>query len=292
MGREASGSRSGRAKGGAALVAVAVLVGGLAACGTTVASGVDVATTGGSSTTSVSPPSPTTRPTVTPPATTPSPTKAPPTTSAPAHDPAAAPAGTTLRPGDRGPRVAALQQRLTALGYWNGDADGSYGAATAQAVMAFQKSAGLARDGLAGPATQAGLDGAGRPTVGPGAADRVEIDLGRQLLYVVRGGQVRWVLNTSTGSGETYRSPAGHDAVARTPVGSFVVGRTFDGPEVAPLGTLYRPRYFNGGIAVHGAPHVPGYAASHGCARVSNAAMDLIWREGLMPVGSPVAVRP
>ena len=40
---------------------------------------------------------------------------------------------------------------------------------------------------------------------------------------------------------------------------------------------LWRPRYFNGGIAVHGSPSIPAYPASHGCARVSNAAMDMIW---------------
>ena len=95
---------------------------------------------------------------------------------------------TTLRPGDTGPRVAALQQRLTTLGYWNGTADGTYGHVTAQAVLALQKSAGLTRDGMAGPRTMAALEQGVLPTVGPGAPDRVEIDLAKQLLYVVRGG--------------------------------------------------------------------------------------------------------
>mgnify|MGYP002652321331 CR=1 FL=1 len=36
---------------------------------------------------------------------------------------------------------------------------------------------------------------------------------------------------------------------------------------------------------------IPAYPASHGCARVSNAAMDMIWDEDLMPVGSTVVVR-
>jgi lipoprotein-anchoring transpeptidase ErfK/SrfK len=58
----------------------------------------------------------------------------------------------------------------------------------------------------------------------------------------------------------------------------------------APLGDLWRPRYFNGGIAVHGSGSIPGYPASHGCARVSNGAMNMIWANGLMPMGGLVTV--
>ena len=282
MGRDGSGTgRLGTAKGVASLVAASALVSTLAACSTGTAPGGPVPVTVATSRTSVSSPSTTSSPTRTKaPAPTPSSTPSPKATE-----------DTTLRPGDTGPRVAALQQRLTTLGYWNGTADGTYGHVTAQAVLALQKNAGLTRDGMAGPQTMAALEQGVLPTVGPGAPDRVEIDLAKQLLYVVRGGQVRWAINTSTGSGEVYRSSYGYDAVAVTPRGTFVVGRTYDGSETGALGTLYRPRYFNGGIAVHGAPHIPGHPASHGCARVSNAAMDLVWRENLMPVGSTVVVR-
>src|SRR6185295_13977257 len=31
---------------------------------------------------------------------------------------------------------------------------------------------------------------------------------------------------------------------------------------------LYKPYYFNGGIAIHGYPTVPNYPASHGCVRI------------------------
>jgi lipoprotein-anchoring transpeptidase ErfK/SrfK len=60
---------------------------------------------------------------------------------------------------------------------------------------------------------------------------------------------------------------------------------------VAPLGRLYRPVYFYGGYAVHGSGSIPAYPASHGCARVSNPAIDMIWRENLMPDGLRVLVR-
>ena len=56
------------------------------------------------------------------------------------------------------------------------------------------------------------------------------------------------------------------------------------------LGEIYRPKYFTGGIAVHGSNHVPDYPASHGCVRVSVSAMDWIWEIGIMPLEIPVWV--
>lgn len=183
-----------------------------------------------------------------------------------------------------------LQQKLSALGYWLGAPDGGFGHLTAQAVMALQGSAGLVRDGIAGPQTLAALDRGVRPPMVGGAANRIEIDIPRQVLLVVRGGALQYILHTSTGSGEEYISSQGDPAIATTPTGSYSVFRSVNGWDEGKLGTLYRPRYFNGGIAVHGLASVPGYPASHGCARVSNAAMDLIWAQGLMPIGSQVVV--
>ena len=58
-----------------------------------------------------------------------------------------------------------------------------------------------------------------------------------------------------------------------------------------PLGQLWRPRFFYRGIAVHGSPNIPPWPASHGCARLSNAAINMIWDKNLMPIGSTVVVR-
>lgn len=197
------------------------------------------------------------------------------TTTAPATPPAA---DGSLKRGASGPEVLELQQRLNAIGFWLGPPDGSYDRLTEQAVMAFQKANGLGRDGNAGPATLAALATATRPTP-RSTADGVEIDLARQLLFVVRGGQVTEVINTSTGK-----------KGMSTPPGDFVVDRQVDGIRHAPLGDLYRPKYFNEGIAVHGSPSIPGYPASHGCARVSNPAMDHLWASGALAVGTPVRV--
>jgi peptidoglycan hydrolase-like protein with peptidoglycan-binding domain len=240
-----------------------------------------VVTSPGSAATSGGTPSarPTPRPTATP---TPPPTVTVTTKPPPVRD--------YLRIGDSGPEVLALQQRLSELGYWLGQPDGSFGFLTQQAVWAFQKAAGLSRDGEVGAATRRALADGVRPSTRL-SGDGVDIDLDRQILMVVRGGAVRLVLNTSTGGGYEYEARDGGVAVARTPKGTFRVSFVVDGPDEGRLGTLWRPRYFNGGIAVHGAPSIPTYPASHGCARVSNAAMDMIWAQGLMPMGSTVLVR-
>jgi peptidoglycan hydrolase-like protein with peptidoglycan-binding domain len=229
-------------------------------------------------------PTPPSTTTAAPPTTT---TTAPPTTTTTAApDPAA---DGTLELGEGGPAVLALQQRLVDLGYWLGSADGHYGQLTRQAVMAFQKAEGLGRDGVAGPATQGRLAGAGRQSSRVGGTG-LEIDLERQILMVVQGGEVRWVINTSTGNNETYTSSTGGSAQAVTPPGSFRINREVDGVREAPLGTLYRPKYFNGGIAIHGSGSIPAHPASHGCARVTNSAMDMLWASGVAAIGTPVTV--
>jgi peptidoglycan hydrolase-like protein with peptidoglycan-binding domain len=199
-------------------------------------------------------------------------------------------ASTKLVVGDSGPAVLALQRRLSELGYWLGTPDGAFGALTQQAVFALQKSAGIGRDGVVGPHTTRALEAGTRPRVTL-SGDGVEIDLARQVLVVVRDGRARTILNTSTGNGEEYTSTRGNRAIATTPKGRFTVYRAVDGPLTNSLGELWRPRFFNRGIAVHGSPNIPPTPASHGCARLSNAAIDMIWADGLMPVGSRVVVR-
>ena len=66
----------------------------------------------------------------------------------------AAGSGDTLEVGSKGSEVKKLQKRLKDLGYLTGTADGSFGAATEAAVIAFQESNGLQPDGKAGMETQ------------------------------------------------------------------------------------------------------------------------------------------
>jgi len=234
----------------------------------------------------------------TPGAPTPTPAPAPtatstaaPVTPSPTAPSPTAPESGLLRPGAEGAQVLAVQQRLSELGYWLGTPDGVYGAATVHAVTALQKAAGLGRDGVLGPKSRAALDRGVRPQVRSSSGHVVEIDLARQLLSVVDDGRLSLVLDTSTGSGAWYTAPDGHRAHATTPVGTFSVQWSIDGWDTSPLGHLYRPRYFHSrGIAVHGYTSVPPFPASHGCVRVTMAAMDLIWGRGLMPKGGTVMV--
>ncbi len=194
-----------------------------------------------------------------------------------------------LKPGDTGPAVVAAQQQLIQLGFWVQAADGTYGDSTAQAVLALQKATGLERDGVLGPRSRLALTSA--PLMHPRSTSGhwVEIDRSRQLLMIVDNGRVRTIFNTSTGSGEAYFS-GGSISIAATPAGQYGVFRQVDHLDPGPLGDLWRPKYFNRGIAVHGATSVPAYAASHGCARVSNEAMDWIWSTDAAPVGTSVWV--
>lgn len=59
--------------------------------------------------------------------------------------------------GSRGEEVRQIQTRLKALGFYNANVDGVYGAKTKNAVIAFQKSKGLTQDGIAGPKTLTAL---------------------------------------------------------------------------------------------------------------------------------------
>lgn len=64
----------------------------------------------------------------------------------------------TLKPGDTGTQVKALQQALASLGYSPGKVDGAYGTGTQQALVAFQKAHNLAADGILGMQTLAALN--------------------------------------------------------------------------------------------------------------------------------------
>ena len=195
-----------------------------------------------------------------------------------------------LRPGDSGADVAAMQNKLVSLGYW-GPVDGVFGSLTQQQVWAFEKVQGLSRDGVFGGDNWTALTSAGRPQArNNGGGDGVEIDKTHQVLYIVRGGQVLWAFNTSTGTEGPYVY-AGHTYIAHTPEGVFHVISQFDGLQNGHLGPLFRPKYFTtAGHAFHGSPFIPPYPASHGCSRLSNAAINFIWDANLAPLGTTVFV--
>jgi peptidoglycan hydrolase-like protein with peptidoglycan-binding domain len=195
----------------------------------------------------------------------------------------------TLSYGATGASVTALQQRLTALGYWIGPADGYYGDSTQQAIFALQKAAGISRDGVFGPQTRKALEKGIVPRPRPSKGYVVQVNLADDLLMVTTNGRIDYVLNTSTGGGYTYYDQ-GVTSVAITPVGVFHIYSEIDGLVTDSLGQLWRPKYFYSGFAIHGDGYVPPVPVSHGCVRVSNEAIDWIWDSNIVPMGTEVWV--
>jgi N-acetylmuramoyl-L-alanine amidase len=198
----------------------------------------------------------------------------------------------SLRMGTRGSAVLALQRRLIVLGYWLGKADGQYGDLTRQAVIAIQKVGGLQRDGQCGPLTWVRVNAGLRPkarTAKTSKAHVIEINKANQTLLIVHAGVVKSIYSTSTGSNQRYyQGKVWHTAT--TPSGTFRAFRQVNRWDDGPLGKLYRPKYFNRGIAIHGYASVPTTPASHGCARVSLPAMDSLWALGGIPLSTTVLV--
>jgi lipoprotein-anchoring transpeptidase ErfK/SrfK len=199
---------------------------------------------------------------------------------------------------DSGAMTQRAQEFLLELGFWLEQPSGEYGVSTQQAVMAFQKYYGLDTDGKLGPQTAAAMNVVTeRPTGRSTGGTLVEVDKSKQLVFIVRDGTTEWVLNTSTGSEVPYREPDQNtpgefiedDSITRP--GVFAVNREREeGWWEGDLGEIYRPKYFDGGIALHGSYSIPAYPASHGCVRLSIQAMDWIWEEDIVPKGTTVWV--
>jgi lipoprotein-anchoring transpeptidase ErfK/SrfK len=213
----------------------------------------------------------------------------------PAHLQAATPAmavqvdSRDLRQGDTGPDVLSLEQRLAAQKADVGNVDGVFDYDLKHAVIAFQKSQGIARTGVYDSATRVRL-GAPVPVRlrHPSAGRAIEIDLSKQVLYLSEAGVLRRILDVSSGSGRLYEQD-GVTHRATTPLGSFAIVRKINDPNHrSPLGILYRPAFFYQGWALHGSSSVPTYPASHGCVRITDPAMDRLY--DLLRIGTPVTI--
>ena len=157
-----------------------------------------------------------------------------------------------LRLGSRGPSVLGLEQRLHQLHFALARVDGYYGFDTSDAVVAFQKLHGLPRTGSVDLRFWRELDRATipRPRYGD---DHVEVSKERQVLFIVRGGEVALILPVSTG------------ATGNTPLGVWHVYSKVPGYNAVEM---YYSSFFVGAFAIHGYHSVPPYPASHGCVRI------------------------
>jgi spermidine/putrescine transport system substrate-binding protein len=239
---------------------------------------------------------PTTTPPVEPPA------SDPPTTTDGTPPVTAAPTPTTvqvdakgrrvLRPQDTGPEVAALQERLKALGFSVGRADGQFGDVTLAAVLAFQRSQGLQTDGVVGRFTWDALENpkpivsrspntrgaqSGAPSDAAQHAPRGAASGGKWTKAVVYLDSFRSEFYDGNGNlAATFPNSPGVNGL--TPTGTFrVYSRSADTYySKNPAEKMKWMVRFNGGIGFHSVPRINdvpeptplGQApSSHGCIR-------------------------
>ena len=198
-----------------------------------------------------------------------------------------------LAPGLTSRRVSRLQQHLAELGVFRGEIDGVYGRETAAAVVTVHKLAGIDRSDVWQPTDwDIRLEHGAILTRHPDELDRLEVDLNRQVLFVIRAGEIAAILPVSSGNGEVYWSknggPEGGYVRATTPQGDFHLFKHIDGWRKNYLGSLYKPWYFTPYYAVHGSSSVPAHPASHGCVRVPTWESDHL--DGMLEIGLPVHI--
>jgi len=178
------------------------------------------------------------------------------------------------------------ERRLSDMGYWTGAIDGRFDPATRWALIAFQKWEGRPVTGrLTLPELEA-IRAATSPQPRETGYEHVEVDVERQVLFLVNApGGVR-VLPVSTGNEQPFIED-GKASVAHTPRGRFVVYDKIAGWD-GPPGTMYYSNYISGSVSIHGYPDVPSQPASHGCIRIPMSASRELSK--LLPIGTIVLV--
>ena len=192
--------------------------------------------------------------------------------------------GVSLRPpalasGSRSPFVRELLRRLFELRYATPSPRDVFDGDVIESVYAFEKAQGLPRTGTVDGAFWRRLEQPAEPEARySDPAAHIEVEKAKQILLLVRGGQVQLIVPVSTAGIPGYY----------TPVGRFAIYRKVPGYDPSPLGVLYKPMYFTGGYAIHGNPSVPPYPASHGCVRVPNFVIERLY--ATEPYGETVYV--
>ena len=137
----------------------------------------------------------------------------------------------TLKKGSRGDAVRALQQKLIALGYLSGSADGIFGDSTTKAVVAFQTAKSLTADGVAGSATMAALNSAYQGGTTSGGTVTAPADISKDQITILPGEQ--------PAAYPTIKYGAEGDAVERLQTRLKELGY-FDGTVGGNFGTITR----------------------------------------------------
>jgi cell wall hydrolase len=164
--------------------------------------------------------------------------------------------------------IREARKLLDQLGYWISLEATGNDASLHYAITALQKIEGRERTGVLTREELEVLRGARRPLLLESDCPQIEIDLDRQVLFVIDCMEsVPRILSISSGSDKLF-TEGGVTRRAITPTGRFEVQRKIEGWRKSPLGLLYYPNYIYAGIAIHGNPWVPPYPDSHGCIRI------------------------
>ena len=188
--------------------------------------------------------------------------------------------GRSLSLGVRGKDVRRLRRDLVRLGYLPPRAFGpNYDDRVAFAVTAFEKWENLPRQGIFDKHDRRTIRHLHmpRPELHLNRKVRAEVLLDRQLLLIIHGDHVVRTVPISSG------------AAGLTPPGTYRVYSKSPSSWSKRFKTwLPWASYFNEGIAFHGYPDVPVYAASHGCVRVPLKFAHEVY--SLLPMGARVDV--
>jgi hypothetical protein len=215
-----------------------------------------------------------------------------------------------LCPGDRSEAVIHLQMLLAEKKLYRQEITGVFDLRTQYAVFTFHKLIGPAhpdprtavREWQADPppgdwtVEDWAMLEAFEPRVPKprsGQPDRVETDIGHQVLYLIADDQVEAIIPVSTGRGTGERGcvPYGCGASVSPRTELMPEGSTFytQHSYVGGWGGLYgiykaifyKGQYGEWYYALHGYNSVPNYPASHGCTRVPVWEMDYLRPTGL-----------
>jgi hypothetical protein len=211
-----------------------------------------------------------------------------------------------LRKGDRGTAVRYLQRTLRDHKLYRGAIDGVFDRQVAIAVATFHKATGPA---YANPARAVEQWQAHPPSEKMALSDwsdllafdpeppksrrrqpdRVEVDIGHQVLYLILDGEVDAIVHVSTGyhADDTPRTTGLPDG------GYFWYKHPYNGWSPRPgLWSIYKFWAYRAGAdfnyGVHGYRDVPYWPASHGCIRVHVWAADYLSERFFL--GMPVHV--
>ena len=213
-----------------------------------------------------------------------------------------------LEQGDEGRAVKHLQGLLYLKKFYRGPIDGVFGRKLAVAVASFHKAIGPAHSDAtnrwgAVPAWKANPPSEKffvkdwallhafepiPPKARIGQPDRVEVDIGHQLLYLMQDGKVDAIVHVSTG-----HNPYDTPRTTNRPDGSYFLQKhSYNGWSPEPgAWSIYKFWAYVGrdnNYGMHGYRSVPYWPASHGCIRVHVWEADYLHE--LFYIGMPVHV--